>query len=249
MKHSHLQLPYKQLGKDIQNDSAMIFHKNIQSLTVPDMKKELDKNSPFTDSTHFEESFNPSNSKRTWAKITGISLLLMAVLAGIAIPALGSKLASIGLVGIFILDILVSIGIYRFHRTEKPDLAGGVSLLRVLYTAIFGMGIFHHLQGDVAAFSYYWGIGLIVFGLHLLMLGLLYSNKGGNKWVHICIKALLLLAGIGYLIQYIGQWLVPNPLVFTSMVNSIFLFPMIVSELSYACWLLWKGIKRKKSNS
>jgi hypothetical protein len=89
-------------------------------------------------------------------------------------------------------------------------------------------------------------VGLIAFGFHLITLGLLYHNEGGKEWVNIAIKSLLILAGAGYLIQYIGILLVPNPAGFTAIMETIFILPMILGEISFAIWMLVKGGKVAK---
>lgn len=185
--------------------------------------------------------FRPEMSDRKIAKIIGGALLLMAVLSGIAIPALGTLSASLGLAGIFLLDILVSFGIQRYHKREKPRLAKTAGAFRLLYTAIFGVGIGYHIMGNVSMFKHFWGIGLITFGIHLITLGILFNNEGGKKWVKILIKSLLITAGIGYIVQYVGILLVPNPAGFAAVAEAIFIVPMILGEVLYAIWMLLKG--------
>jgi hypothetical protein len=72
------------------------------------------------------------SAQRKTAIVTGASLLLMAVLAGISMPALGTVMASVGLIGIFILDLLVAIGVVKYHKKEKPRLAKVSGFLRML---------------------------------------------------------------------------------------------------------------------
>lgn len=192
------------------------------------------------------KDINKNKTERKTAKVIGGALLLMAVLAGIAIPALGSLTASLGLVGIFILDILVSFGIYKYHKKEKPKLAKVSSILRFLYTAILGVAIGYHIMGNVPIFNSIWGIGLIAFGIHLITLGILFNNEGGKKWVNIFIKSLLIIAGIGYVIQYIGILIVPNPIGFAALIESLFIIPMILGEVFFALWMLIKGGKLRK---
>lgn len=181
--------------------------------------------------------------ERKTPQIIGGALLLMAILAGVSIPALGSLTASLGLIGIFLLDILVSIGIYQYHKKEKPQLAKTTSMLRLIYTVIFGIGIWFHFAGNVPLFNKIWGVGLIVFGMHLIGLGALFSCKGGKRWVNVAIKSLLTIAGIGYMVQHVGILIVPNPVKFAALVESIFILPMIAGEVLYALWMLIKGGK------
>lgn len=217
-------------------------------------------------------------SKRNTAIIIGISLLLMAIIAGISVSTslgllvLGNpattfmnltssfaqfSAARFGWLAIFLLDILVSIGIYKHYKKKDPKLAAATGGLRLLYTAILGVAIvplFLITKSSPASavysmlntFSNIWGIGLIVFGLHLIALGLLYKNENGKKWITILIKCLLILAGIGYCLQYIGILLVPNPIGFAALMQSIFIIPMILGEVAFAIWMLVKGGTTKK---
>lgn len=180
-------------------------------------------------------------SERKTAQIIGGALLLMAVLAGLSVSALGTLPASIGLVGVFLLDILVSFCIFKYYKKEKPKLAKSSSFLRLLYTGILGVAIGNLFAGNVPMFNTIWGVGLIAFGIHLITLGILFDNEGGKKWVNVMIKSLLVLAGIGYLIQYVGILVVPNPIGFAALMESIFILPMILGEVFFALWMLIKG--------
>lgn len=185
-------------------------------------------------------------SKRKVAIIKGGSIILMAIIAAISIPALGTLTASIGLIAIFLLDILISISVFNYYKKDKPELAKTTSLLRLIYTVIFGVGIGYHIAGNVAMFNKFWSIGLIAFGLHLIALGILFNNEGGKKWVNIVIKSLLITAGIGYLLLNVGLLLVPNPITFSAIVESIFLLPQILGETSFGIWMIFKGGKKNK---
>ncbi|MGL4631026.1 MAG: DUF4386 domain-containing protein [Leadbetterella sp.] len=229
--------------------SISFFKKVIKTKTINSMNFKTLNNSYKTDSilsTNEIDTHYNHTSDRKFARIIGGSLLLMAVLSGISIPVLGTLTASIGLIGIFFLDILVSLGIYRYHKKAKPNLAKASSILRVLYSLILGVGIGYHIGGNVTMFNKIWGIGLITFGIHLITLGVLFQNQGGKKWVNILIKSLLILAGIGYVIQYLGILLVPNPIGFAALIEPIFIIPMIFGEVFYALWMLIKGGKSKK---
>lgn len=179
--------------------------------------------------------------ERQTARIIGGALLLMAVLAGLSVSALGTLPASIGLVGVFLLDILVSFCIFKYYKKEKPKLAKSTSFLRLLYTGILGIAIGNLFAGNVPMFNTIWGIGLIAFGIHLITLGILFDNEGGKKWVNVMIKSLLILAGIGYLIQHVGILVVPNPISFAALMETIFILPMILGEVFFALWMLIKG--------
>jgi hypothetical protein len=195
------------------------------------------------------EILNEDESKKSKRKsgiTVGGSILLMAVLAGVSIPVLGTLTASLGLIGIFLLDVLVSIGLIKHHKTENPKLAQRTGILRLLYTAILGVATGFHIGGNVSLFNEIWGAGLIVFGLHLISLGLLFNPQGKKKWMKYLIKSLLILGGVGYIILEGGLLLVPAATAFAATVESIFIVPMILGELLYAFWMLFKGGKSVK---
>lgn len=164
--------------------------------------------------------------------------------------------AVIGWIAILLLDIIVSIGIYQYYKDENPKMAKIASALRMAYSIILGIGILQLLRVTASApataiynsinmFTKFWGIGLIVFGFHLIALGILFNNEKRKKWVNVTIKTLLITAGIGYIIQYVGILLVANPAAYAALVQPIFLTSMILGEISYAIWKLAKGGKSK----
>lgn len=165
--------------------------------------------------------------------------------------------AVVGWISIFVLDLLASFGIYKYNKEEKPKMAALTGGLRLAYTGILGIGISELLKVSttipaasiyqhIDKFNSMWGLGLIFFGFHLLTLGILFKNEGGKKWVNTAIKTLLIVAGIGYIIQYVGILLVPNPVTFAAFVEPIFIIPMILGEVFYALWTLFKGGKKPK---
>ncbi len=182
--------------------------------------------------------------KRKEAVVKGGAILLMAVVAGMSIPLLGSAAASVGLVVILLLDILISLGILRYYRESRPKLARFTGWSRLVYSGIFGVGIAYHIFGNVAMFNQFWSIGLITFGIHLLSLGLLFTNENGKKWVNYTIKSLLIVAGIGYMTLNIGVLLAPNPVAFRALIEPIFIAPQILGEVWFALWMLVKGGKK-----
>lgn len=163
----------------------------------------------------------------------------------------------IGWLIILTLDLVVSAGIYAYYKKEKPKEAFTTAVLRLLYSLFLGVAIYQLLKVKVAmpaqaiynhlhAFHTIWGCGLIVFGLHLITLGILFKHEAGKKWLTITIKTLLILAGVGYLVLYVGMLISPSPQAFKAAIEPIFLIPMILGEVFFALWMLIKGGKTKK---
>jgi hypothetical protein len=220
-----------------------------------------------------------SLSSRKIALVIGISLLLMAVVAGFAATVLDNVfvLGNVALtaanlstqISIFkgarlawgatwLLDLLVSVGVVAYFQEKKPTMAWVSGGLRLLYSLMLGGAIVQLFRVDAAAasvsiyqhlkaFNGLWNGGLIMFGLHLIALGILFNPESGKKWVKWGIKIMLILAGIGYVIAQTGALFVANPAAFVAMLNTLFMIPMIVGEIAFALWMLAKGGKQPKN--
>jgi hypothetical protein len=83
------------------------------------------------------------------------------------------------------------------------------------------------------AFSDGWNIGLVIFGLHLFVLGYLVFRSG---YIPKLLGILLIIASLGYLIDSFGKLLLPN---YNANI-AIFTF---IGEALFMFWLLWRGAK------
>ena len=85
----------------------------------------------------------------------------------------------------------------------------------------------------INTFQIGWDMAMILFGLHLLLLGFISFRFGViPKWL----GALLAIAGLGYLIDSFGILLFPA---YNIGIGEYTFF----GELILIFWLLWKGIK------
>jgi hypothetical protein len=159
-----------------------------------------------------------------------------------------------------VLDVVVAWALYLFLRPVNKDLSlltawfrlayavilwtALASLLGVLllsfgdsYTAAFGT---EQLQAltllFLSAFSFGWNVGLVFFGLHLLVLGYLVFRLDYPGYVPRILGILLVIASLGYLIDGFGLLLLANYNV------SIVLFTFF-GELLLMLWLLWGGAR------
>lgn len=210
-----------------------------------------------------------SLTKRNISLITGFSIILMAVAAGYSVGnVFGTlvvtdnenltteniinnisffKTGIIGWVVIFICDLIVSIGIYSLFQGKNNKLALSTSLLRFLYTIILGIAIsrlimiaisYENLIYNINLFNNIWSFGLAIFGLHLICLSYLFYNE--LVWNKL-ISLLLILAGIGYLVTYIGELVFANFGNYKQTIDIIFMAPWILGEIGFATLLIIKG--------
>jgi len=213
------------------------------------------------------QGFSPRQAA-IWA---GLSLLLMAALAGFAygyvlqglapadIPAHPGRFR-LGLLAwllIFLLDGLVSWALYEFFRDTHRPVSLLTALLRLLYTALLGAALTHlaavlpaiaagldaaSLSAQLGAFEQGWGLGLIVFGLHLLGLSwLIFRSEAVPNWL----GWLLLVAGLSYPLVNMAKLLLPTYATEVAMLENILALPMAAGELALAIWLLVRGGKVK----
>ncbi|HSJ39308.1 MAG TPA: DUF4386 domain-containing protein [Planococcus sp. (in: firmicutes)] len=221
-----------------------------------------------------------------YARITGLSLLLMAIIAlfanffvfeslivpGNAAATVENLLANdllfrfgiAGFIIVLLLDVVVSWSLYILLRQVNNNLALLAAGFRLIYTAIFAAAMFNFLsvlqliRGEmylgaletiqlqaqvmllIDAFHNGWLIGLVFFGFHLLLIGYLVLR---SHFMPKTIGILVMLAGLGYLIDNFAQVLLSNYSDYATMFLLIVAVPGVIGELALAIWLLVKGKK------
>jgi len=167
---------------------------------------------------------------------------------------------------ILICDILAAWGLYIFFRPVNRDLSLLTAWFRLIYVAIFGTAIANliivlllvtgktqlalmaseQLQALVMlfknAFDSVWSFGLIVFGIHILLLGYLAYKSG---YVPKVFGVLMIISFLGYIVIHLGNLLLPEFENVKLIIEWIFVLPMIVGELGLGVWLLIQGIRNK----
>jgi hypothetical protein len=165
-----------------------------------------------------------------------------------------------GWIIILLLDGLVSWALYRFFRHSHRPMAMLSSVLRVFYTVFLGIAIYElsdvlravqqvlpaeelgsqlsRIENGLRAFDHIWSLGLIVFGLHLMLLGYLALQA---LYVPTLWGVLLIISGLCYTAVHVSFILFPAAADALTTVESILGLPMAVGEISFAMWLVWKG--------
>lgn len=161
-------------------------------------------------------------------------------------------------------DVLMAWLLYLLLAPVNKHLSQLSAWLRLVNGAIFGLALFHLFDvlqllsgadylaaidpADLAArtmlslgsFNYTWLIGLVFFGLHLLVLGYLVLKSG---YLPKALGILLLLSAMGYLIDSFAQFLMPQYADYQSIFQLIVVVAGVVGEFSFTAWLLVKGVK------
>lgn len=108
------------------------------------------------------------------------------------------------------------------------------------YQTLFGPGPLHaQVALLLHTFRYEWSMSLVIFALHLLLVGgLIYRSGYLPKWLGV----ILVINGLGWLIDSLQPYLFPNA-------NLGFIFITFFGELIFMLWLLimgWRLAPRKQ---
>lgn len=128
--------------------------------------------------------------------------------------------------------------------------------LRLIYTAVFGLATYFLLENlnlsetdtelinaNVQSFQSVWSAGLIIFGIHVFLIGILM--KLHNRIPKI-LWYLTLIAGLSYILVHILK-LIPGQSEIASNLEMVLALPMALGELGLAIWLIVKGGENDKN--
>ena len=149
------------------------------------------------------------------------------------------------------LDGIVAWGLFRLTKTFHSKLAHAFALTRIFYLIVLLIAISRIGLQDVSAtnasgfynscrqFMSVWSVGLVFFGIHLLLWGYLFIRyQQGAKLT----AALLMLAGVAYLMVH-GLRAVPTTQDLSRQLETVLALPMAVGEFYAAIWLIYSGVR------
>jgi hypothetical protein len=92
------------------------------------------------------------------------------------------------------------------------------------------------------AYDYGWAIGLVCFGVHLVLIGFLVVK---SDYVPSILGVLLAVAGLGYLVASFARFVLPNYEDYANLFMALVAVPAIPGEFSLTGWLLLRGGKER----
>src|SRR3954447_2011146 len=156
-----------------------------------------------------------------------------------------------GLILVVVLDIVVARALFTVFEPVNRSVSAMAAWFRVAYAVVFLVGIAQlvvalGLLGDptqalraIHAYTAVWNAALVLFGVHLLLIGYLAYRSG---FIPRVIGILLVVAGLGYLTDGFGAVLVPG----YSLNIAQFTF---VGEAALLVWLLVKGVRMTSASA
>ncbi len=158
------------------------------------------------------------------------------------------RLGIAALMVVVILDIVVACALMALFESVNRSVATMAAVFRIAYATVFMVAISQlagslALLGDpdqalraVADFHTIWGAGYALFSIHLVLVGyLVYRSGFAPKFLGV----LLIVAGLGYLLDEIGSVLVSG----YALDIARFSF---VGEAVLIFWLLIKGVRLRE---
>lgn len=151
-----------------------------------------------------------------------------------------------GLILIVILDIVVAAALLRLFESVNHSISIMAAWFRVGYAAVYlvaiiqlvvALGLLEDPAQTLSAIEAYetiWHVGLILFGLHLLLIGYLAYRSGFMPKIF---GILLVIAGLGYLVDGFVLVLVPQPAISFGVIT-------FVGEVALIFWLLIIGRRK-----
>ena len=136
--------------------------------------------------------------------------------------------------------VLLGVGLIFFFLVLQ--LVGGAESLAGLDAGQREAQIMLYLDG----FDYAWLIGLVCFGVHLLLLGNLVLKSG---FIPRAIGFFLLAAGVVYVGDTMARALLSNYEDYEDLFLAIVAIPSVIGELSFALWLLFRGTKLREDTT
>jgi len=179
--------------------------------------------------------------------------------------AANESLYRIGILSFIIMvifDVVLAWALYILLKPVNKSLSLLAAWLRLINATIFGIALHNllnvlllingvdystvigtdqlHAQAMLYldAFNYTWLLGLVFFAIHLFVLGYLAFKSG---YIPRFIGALLIIAGIGYLVDSMAHFLLPDYADYKTIFSTIVVVPGAIGELSFTIWLLVKG--------
>ncbi len=159
-----------------------------------------------------------------------------------------------------LLDLVVSIALMVYYHSVNPTravLTGGV---RILYTVVLIVALsslrlgFGHFYPELSTeqfmevcsyldeFFAIWNLGLIVFGVHLILWGRLVPLSSITNKI---LMVLLILGGLGYLVTSVGPLLYDSYPTYAETLQSLFMIPMVLGELGIGMSILIRSFHSK----
>ena len=178
------------------------------------------------------------------------------------------RLGLVAFLVVFIADIVVAWALYILFKAVSQEISLLTAWFRLVYTAFLGVGVIFFFivlqlvsgasyltalgqstldaqaQLSLDAFNYAWLIGLVAFGIHLMLLGyLMLASRAASR----VLGVLLVVAGAAYVVDTAAHGLLANYADYETAFLMIVAVPSVIAELAFTVWLLVRGGRQQEA--
>jgi hypothetical protein len=163
---------------------------------------------------------------------------------------------------VFVLDVVVAWALFVLFRGVRRDVSLLAAWFRLVYTVFLGVALIFsfialqllsgegyldafgpgqldaHVLLAVDAFTYAWLIGLVCFGVHLVILGSLLVT---SRWTSRLLGYVLMVAGGAYVVDTLARAVLADYAEVEQIFLTMVLIPSVIGELWFTVWLLRSG--------
>ena len=174
------------------------------------------------------------------------------------------RIGMVAFMVIFIVDVVVAWALFVLFRPVHRDLSLLTAWFRIVYTVLLGVAIAFFFQAlqflgrgefldaftgeqlDAQAlvaldtFNSAWLIGLLAFGIHLVLLGVLVLR---SRWTPRALGYVLVAAGLAYVVDTVANTMLANYADYGVVFAGIVAVFAVVGEGWFGVWLLVRGGK------
>ena len=174
-------------------------------------------------------------------------------------------MAFIAFIGMVVFDVILTWVLFVLFKKQEPKLSKITAWFRFINALVFGVALLHfitildlisnpvsksgatrEMTLALEGFNDIWLIGLVFFGIHLILLSVLLCKSGRVGKV---IPALLMIAGIGYIVDTALQFGYSDYASIADISALVVVLPGIIGELSLTFWLFFKAGKKIKKKA
>ena len=170
----------------------------------------------------------------------------------------------VAFLAVFVLDVAIAWALYLLFRRQRPEMSLLAAWFRLVYTVLLGVAliffflVLEFVNGvsgieafDLAqreaqvsllldAFNFSWLIGLVAFGIHVILLGyLVLSTRVAPRLLGI----VLVIAGSAYIVDTTANALMAGYDDYANAFLAMVAIPAVIAELWFTFWLLLKAGK------
>ncbi len=174
------------------------------------------------------------------------------------------RLGLVSFLAIFVVDVVVAWALYQLFKPANESLSLVTAWFRIVYTVFLGVAVIFFFQAlqlldhaeflsvfsaeqlnaqalvALDTFNSTWLIGLLAFGVHLVLLGALVVT---SQWAPRALGYVLIVAGMAYVGDTVAHSLLGNYQDYETLFIAIVAVPSVIAEGWFGLWLLVKGGK------